>query len=291
MPLSASNELKRLARRYFIEIMNQANMAAIDEIIADEFVFTLPTHPEPYKGPAGFKVLVNMLHDAFPDFYINPCEMAAEGETVVCRWRGGGTHMGGPLHTSKGDLAASGRCFEIDGMSMLTVRDGKVRGVKANEDTVGMLMQLGVIPATDGAVPARDAQVRLVERYFGELMSDGKIAIIPEIMDPGVSFHIPTQPKPFIGYDAFRGFVGYLRNAFPDIRFTPENFVVDGAKVASRWRITGTHRGEFLGAKPTGNSISDFGIDLFTIHQGKILSVEVNENDFGLMQQLGIIPK
>jgi steroid delta-isomerase-like uncharacterized protein len=140
-------------------------------------------------------------------------------------------------------------------------------------------------------VPARDAQVRLVERYFGELMSEGKIAIIPEIMDPGITFHIPTQPKPFIGYDAFRGFVAYLRNAFPDIRFTPENFVVDGAKVASRWRITGTHRGEFLGANPTGNAISDYGIDNFTIHQGRILSVEVNENDFGLMQQLGIIPR
>ena len=66
---------------------------------------------------------------------------------------------------------------------------------------------------------------------------------------------------------------------------------MDGAKVASRWRITGTHLGEFLGARSTGNAISDYGIDIFTIHQGKILSVEVNENDFGLMQQLGIIPR
>lgn len=285
------NELKQIARRYFIEIMNQANMATLDAIIAEEFVFTLPTHPEPYRGPAGFKVLVRMLHDAFPDFYINPCEMVAEGDNVICRWRGGGTHLGGPLHTAKGDLPASGRFFEIDGMSQLTIRHGKVCGVKANEDTVGMLLQLGVIPGLDATVPDRAAQVRLVERYFGELMSEGKLEILTEIMDPGITFHIPTQPKPFIGYDAFRGFVGYLRNAFPDIRFTPENFVVDGAKVASRWQITGTHRGEFLGAPATGNKISDHGIDIFTIHQGRILSVEVNENDFGLMQQLGIIPR
>lgn len=285
------NELKQIARRYFIEIMNQANMATLDAIIAEEFVFTLPTHPEPYRGPAGFKVLVRMLHDSFPDFYINPCEMVAEGDNVICRWRGGGTHLGGPLHTAKGDLPASGRFFEIDGMSQLTIRNGKVCGVKANEDTVGMLLQLGVIPGLDATVPDRSTQIRLVERYFGELMSEGKIEILTEIMDPGITFHIPTQPKPFIGYDAFRGFVGYLRNAFPDIRFTPENFVVDGAKVASRWQITGTHRGEFLGAPATGNKISDHGIDIFTIHQGRILSVEVNENDFGLMQQLGIIPR
>ena len=94
-----------------------------------------------------------MLHDAFPDFYINPCEMVAEGDTVVCRWRGGGTHQGGPLHTTTGDLPASGRFFEIDGISQLTIRDGKVRGVKANEDTVGMLMQLGVIPVPTAPCP------------------------------------------------------------------------------------------------------------------------------------------
>lgn len=286
-----SLELKQIARRYFLEIMNQANLAVLREIIADEFVFTLPTHPEPYRGPAGFTTLVRMLHDAFPDFYINPCEMVAEGETVVCRWRGGGTHRGGPLLTAKGELPASGRFFEIDGMSQLTIRDGKVCGVKANEDTVGMLLQLGVIPGYDASVPARADQVRLVERYFGELMSDGRMEIIPEILDPGFSFHIPTQPKPFVGHDAFRGFVGYLRQAFPDIRFTPENFIVEGHKVASRWRITGTHRGEFLGAAPTGAAISDHGIDLFTTYQGRILSIEVNENDFGLMQQLGIIPR
>lgn len=284
-------ELKAMARRYFFEIMNQANMATLEEIIADEFVFTLPTHPDPYRGPDGFKVLVNMLHEAFPDFFIHPREMVAEGDHCVVYWRGGGTHKGGPLHTQKGDIPASGRYFEIDGMSMLRISDGKIREVKANEDTVGLLMDLGVVPRPAPLnYPSREEAVALVERYFGELMSEGKMEIIPDILDPDFSFYIPTQPKPFVGHEAFKGFVGYLRNAFPDIKFTPENHVVENDKVASRWQITGTHQGEFLGAPATGNSISDYGIDVFKIYDGKILSIIVNENDFGLMQQLGLIP-
>ena len=64
-------ENKAIARRYFAEIMNLANMDTLYELLSTDFVFTLPTHPEPYKGPDGFKDLVMMLHGCFPDFYIH----------------------------------------------------------------------------------------------------------------------------------------------------------------------------------------------------------------------------
>jgi hypothetical protein len=62
----------------------------------------LPTHPEPYVGPDGFKDLVTMLHGCFPDFYIHAKDMVASGDMVVTRWRGGGTHLGGAIHTVAG---------------------------------------------------------------------------------------------------------------------------------------------------------------------------------------------
>ena len=77
-----SAENKRIARRYFLEIMNMANMDSLYELLAPDFLFTLATHPEPYHGPDGFKELVTMLHSAFPDFYINIQEMVADGDTV-----------------------------------------------------------------------------------------------------------------------------------------------------------------------------------------------------------------
>lgn len=119
-------------------------------------------------------------------------------------------------------------------------------------------------------------------------MNQGKTEVIEEICHPDFAFIIPTQPEPIRGFAGFAGFVGYLRNAFPDIRFTVEREIADGNKVASRWRIDGTHRGEFLGAAATGRTIRDYGIDIFTLARSKIVSVHVNENDMGLFKQLGL---
>lgn len=279
-----------ISRRYFIEVMNMADMNTVDEILSPDFIFTLATHPEPYHGPEGFKELVSMLHSAFPDFYINVQDMTASGDTVVTRWRGGGTHTGGVLKTVLGDVAATGKSFEIDGMTWHRIVDGKIVEALANEDTVGLMMQLGVISGPTPEKFSEAENAKLVERYFNELMNQGKLETIEEIFDPNFSFNIPTQPKPIYGLEGFAGFVTYLRNAFPDIHFTVDRQIVDKNKVAARWKITGTHKGEFLGAQPTNSFVEDYGIDIFTIFKGKILSIHVNENDFGLMQQIEIIP-
>lgn len=284
-------ENKVIARRYFAEIMNLANMDTLYELLSPEFVFTLPTHPEPYKGPDGFKDLVMMLHSCFPDFYIHVQDMVASGDTVVTRWRGGGTHKGGALHTVKGDIEPSGNKFEIDGMTWHRMENGKIIESLANEDTVGLMAQLGVIPAPPSEPPDEDANKAVVHRYFNDVMNQGNLDAIDEIADPNFAFIIPTQPEPFRGPEGFKGFVQYLRAAFPDIKFEIEREIAEGNKVAVRWKITGTHKGEFLGAAPTDKFVEDHGVDIFTISKGKILTVHVNENDFGLMVQLGIIPE
>lgn len=285
------NQNKAISRRYFYQIMNGMNEQTAQEILSQDFIFTLPTHPEPFHGPEGFMGLVHMLHGAFPDFYINPQEMVAGGDWVITRWIGGGTHTGGPLLTIKGNVEATGKYFEIDGMTWHTIRDGKIVESIGHEDTLGLMLQLGVLPS-DAAVAAPDFELhnQLASRYFDEIMSQGKLDVVEEILDPDFKFIIPTQPEPIAGYPAFKGFVSYLRNAFPDIKFNVMRQTAEGNKVASRWNIEGTHQGEFLGAAPTGNHIKDYGIDIFTIKNGRIASVHVNENDFGLMQQLGAIP-
>lgn len=286
-----SEENKVISRRYFLELLNLAEDASFTEVLAPDFIFTLPTHPEPYRGPEGFKSLVAMLHGAFPDFYINVQDMVADGDTVVTRWRGGGTHKGGPLHTIKGDIPASGKHFEIDGMTWHRIANGKIAESIGHEDTVGLLVQLGVVPMERPQPKTTPQQNRgLVARYFGEIMNQGKLEVIPQVIHEDFAFIIPTQPEPFRGHEGFKGFVTYLRNAFPDIEFEVLREIAEGNKVASRWKITATHKGEFLGAKPTGAHIEDYGIDIFTITDGKIRTVHVNENDFGLMQQMGMIP-
>ena len=277
---------KYIAMRYFKEIMTDGNLATLYELIAPDFVFTLPTHPEPYRGPDGFKELVTMLHSCFPDFYIHPQDMVAFEDTVVTRWLGGGTHLGAAIHTVAGDIPPSGRTFEIDGISWQRMANGQIVETHGNEDTVGMFNQLGILPTSPLVTEDPEQNLKTTHIYFNEIMSQGKLELIEEIMTPDFQFIIPTQPAPIAGYDNMKGFVTYLRTAFPDITFTVEREIAGDNKVASRWRIKGTHKGEFLGMPATGNIVEDYGIDIFTFEQGKIKTVHVNENDFGLFQQL-----
>lgn len=276
---------KYIAMRYFSEIMTGGNLATLYELLAPEFEFTLPTHPEPYRGPDGFKELVTMLHSCFPDFYIDARDMVASGDTVVVRWFGGGTHMGAAIKTVAGDIPASGRKFDIDGMSWMRIENGKIVEVVGHEDTVGMFSQLGIIPSALNATTPEENSVTM-HRYFNEVMNEGKLEVIEEIMTPDFQFIIPTQPAPITGYENMKGFVTYLRSAFPDITFTVLREIAEFNKTAARWSIKGTHKGEFLGMPATNKAIEDFGIDIFTFDGGKIKTVHVNENDFGLFQQL-----
>lgn len=283
-------ENKVLARRYYAELMSGGDLTFVDKYFADEFEFTNPTHVEPYRGQE-FKNLVTMLRGAFPDVKFTIEHLLADGDTVVGHWTARGTHTGEPLKTLKGDVPALGNPFVIDGMSWLRFKDGKFVEARINEDTLGLLIQIGAIPVPGGGAPpaqlTNEQKLGLVGRYFGELMSEGKFEVIDEIIAERFSFHIPTLPEPIRGRDGMRGFVTGLRTGFPDIHFTIERQIAEGDKAAARWFIEGTHNGPFLGMPPTGNKIKDQGVDIFIFQGDKIAEIWVNENDLGLMKQLG----
>ena len=278
---------KTLARRYYAELMSNGDLSFVDKYMAPEFEFSNPTHPDPYKG-VEFKNLVTMLRGAFPDVHFTIEHLFAEGDTVVGHWTARGTHTGTPLKTLRGDIPAQGKPFVIDGMSWLRFNNGKFAEARINEDTLGLLMQIGAIPGPPRAEPTSvDANKALVHRYFDELMSQGKMEIIDEIIGERFSFHIPTLPAPIMGRDGMSGFVTGLRTGFPDIHFTIERLCAEGDKAGARWFIEGTHNGPFLGMPPTGHKIKDQGVDIFVFAEGKIAEIWVNENDLGLMKQLG----
>ena len=300
------------SRRYFYEIMNQANRNTMEEILSSDFVFTLPTHPDPYRGPDGFNQLVSMLHGAFPDFYINPQEMVSEDNTVVTRWRGGGTHKGGALHTTKGDLPASGRFFEIEGITWHIYDDkGQIIRAIGHEDTMGLLMQLGVMPSAPPVEVSPEAGKAMVGRFFCEIMNQGKLDVVDEIIHPEFSIHMPRNPEPFLmftpfkhsvplaakrpkpalqGHAALKDYVSEMRSAFPDLTYDMLLEAAEADRVAIRWQLTGTHQGKFMGIPGSGKKFDLLGIAIFTFLEGKLYSVSFNEHDLGLMQQLELLP-
>ncbi len=276
---------KSIAQRYYQEILNDAKLNVIDDLMSEDFMFTIPTHPEPYYGPNGFKELVMMLHGAFPDVHLDVKHLLVDGDTVVGHWIGSGTHIGGPLHTVKGDIPASGKHFVIDGVSWLKIVDGKIVESLANEDTLGLMRQIGVIPA-EPSVTSPEASKALARSFFEKLIGQGRIDLIPSLIAPDFILHLPMLPTPIRGQAGLKHFIGMMREAFPDICYTLEREMCDNTMTALRWHMNATHKGQFRGIPATGNSVEMQGVSIFRLDQGQISEIWINENDLGLMEQL-----
>ena len=89
--------------------------------------------------------------------------------------------------------------------------------------------------------------------------------------------------------EAHRQFLLSIFSAFPDARWHLVDQIAEGDKVASRWLFEGTHRGEFMGAAPTGKQVTVTGMTINRIVNGKIVEEWAERDSLGLMQQLGAV--
>ena len=131
---------KAIARRYFEEVLNKGDAAAIGAIVAEDVVFRNP--PGVIKGLDGFRKLVVGLRAAFPDLHFTVEDEIAEGEKVATRWVMRGTQSG----TLDGRPNA-GKKMEVTGMDIFHITGGKIRQVWVNMDSMGQAQQLGWLPA------------------------------------------------------------------------------------------------------------------------------------------------
>jgi len=85
------------------------------------------------------------------------------------------------------------------------------------------------------------------------------------------------------------GGLSALRAAFPDLGVAEVDGVREGEKVAFRWMMGGTHRGEFLGIAPTGKRIEAMGMDIVHTSGGEIVEHWGEFDAVGLLRRLGAI--
>jgi predicted ester cyclase len=80
-----------------------------------------------------------------------------------------------------------------------------------------------------------------------------------------------------------------FREGFPDVVSTIEDLIAEGDKVVARWRARATHQGEYMGIPPTGNEVEFTGISVYRIEAGKIAESWNEEDELGLMRQIGAV--
>jgi steroid delta-isomerase-like uncharacterized protein len=131
----------------------------------------------------------------------------------------------------------------------------------------------------------------IARRFLEEVFGQGKLAVVDEIVAPDHFDHGPnTLPGMPPGPEGSKLLVTVYRNAFPDIHFTIDEQIAEGDKVVTRWTGHATHKGELAGIPATGKSATVTGIGVDRIVNGKIVESWGIFDQFGMMQQLGIIP-
>jgi steroid delta-isomerase-like uncharacterized protein len=142
---------KTLVRRYFEESWNKHNPAVVDEIFAADYVDRSPEIPGIPPTRDGLKQFMDVYLLAFPDANITIEDQLVDGDRVVTRWTGRGTQTGQFM-----DMPPTGKTVAVAGMQIDRFSGGKIVESWVSFDQLGMLQQLGAIPAPgQTAVAAR----------------------------------------------------------------------------------------------------------------------------------------
>ena len=127
-----------------------------------------------------------------------------------------------------------------------------------------------------------------MRRLITELDS-GNRDIVDELCSPGYQLHFPGSPP--LDLEALKGMVNTFYDAFPDLKHTIDELVAVDDKVVLRVTNRATHKGEFEGIAPTGKEVTIEAIAIMRIEDGRIAEEWEIFDMYGLMQQLGAIPK
>lgn len=127
--------------------LNHGDVSFVDDLFAPDYrVHTrgldLPT------GPAAFKAAVAFWRESFPDFHTTVEHMIGEGEYVASRFTTTGTHTG-----KLGHMPPTGKRFEVSGVDLHRVVDGKVVESWISDDMPRILMEIGAVAPAGGPPP------------------------------------------------------------------------------------------------------------------------------------------
>lgn len=271
---------------------------ARDKYFSKDAVTHHVSAPEPLEWDAHTNLLEE-VYTAFPDLEEHWGEIVAEDNRAIGRWVARATHKEEFQGTP-----ATGKSFSCNGITIYRCEDGKVKEQWINIDLMGMLQQLGVVPASgDEPVPkpSRPEKIqlqrgenaspseknkKLIRHYLLKVWGNWdyqleKELVAADFIDHGAPPNFPSGPE------GHHQFLQMCENGFPEVNVTVDDLISEGDKVGCRWTLTGEHQGEFMGVPASGNEVVVNGSDIHRIEKGKLKETWPVVDMLGMMNQMG----
>lgn len=282
---SAVEGNKKLAAVYYGQVMNGGKIEKIPSILGEDFTFTIPTHPEVFRGIKGFEEEVTGLHGAFPDVHLDVHHKWIFDDLILGLWSGTGTHIGDkPLSTPAGPLPATGRAFKIEGVSWIAADGTMLRENLANEDTLRIVHDLGV---KDCSALYASAAASLVQTSQFPSRSSSGAMISRELLAPSVCLNHPLLTEAAHGRCQVDSFFTTYWSAFDEVDLSITHSKRGPGVNAFRWVFEAQHVGRFFGLAPTGKRVHHQGVTVcLTNTKGQVEHLFTNENLIVLLGQI-----
>ena len=138
----STEQNKASVRRLMEEVFNRGKTSLVDELFAPDFVEHEELPPGIPPGREAVKQLPAIFRSAFPDFKVTIDDVIAEGDKVAVRSTWSGTHKGEFM-----GIAPTGKSVSFGVFDIIRIAGGKFVEHWGQMDNLGMMQQLGVIPA------------------------------------------------------------------------------------------------------------------------------------------------
>ncbi len=138
----------------------------------------------------------------------------------------------------------------------------------------------------------RDDQLnKSVSRRYFEVLGQGDagaLDALDELVTRDLREHDPANTVDPLDLAGFKEEATMYVQAFAP-SFVIEHQIAEGDLVTTRWTLTGTHSGEFQGLEPSGRRLTLTGHTTHRFQEGRIAETHWNWDNYGLLEQLGLI--
>ena len=132
-----TDDNKALVQRFYDEVINQKNLAALDQFVSPNAV----NHTVPAGLPQGPNQFLGLHLNAFPDVKVTVEDLLAEGDKVIARVSFRGTHQG-----AFASIQPRGKPITVMAINIFRIANGQMVEHWGLADRLSALQQLGVVP-------------------------------------------------------------------------------------------------------------------------------------------------
>lgn len=136
-----------------------------------------------------------------------------------------------------------------------------------------------------------DEYETFIHRWFDEVWNNKREDAIDEMFaENGIANGLnDADGNPLRGPEGFKTLHRAFLSAYPDLKITVEDTVVEGDKIAARCKVTGSHDGHGIGVSPTNQPVEFTGMTIVRVKDGKIVEAWNEFNFMEMYKQVGAL--